>query len=163
MYGHCGITSPVLPLTFCKLSCSSCLYGMKSWVISTVRLLSVRMLWRNASTWAPTQGLGLAQRRTGGGGALGSTDRTHRFHNVKLLPVLHLVNLVDILHWRFIEVDPLSVQTFISLESQQKQTTVSGPIARLYNRRLAKDSRLTSWSWLSFFLVERFRCLSTWE
>lgn len=108
---------------------------MKSWVISTVRLLSVRMLWRNASTWTPTQGLGLAQKRTEDGGALGSTDLTHRFHNVKLLPVLHLVDLVDIIHWWFVEVDALSVQSFISLESQQRQTAFSQPIAHPNNQR----------------------------
>lgn len=79
--------------------------------------------------------MGLAQRRSAGGGAARSSSRTHRFHNVKLLPVLHLVDLVHVLHRRFVEVDTLSVQTFVSLESQQRQTAVSGSIANPTERR----------------------------
>lgn len=43
--------------------------------------------------------------------------RTHRFHHVELLPVLHLMDLVDVFHRRLVEVDPLFVQDFISLSS----------------------------------------------
>lgn len=49
-----------------------------------------------------------------------SWERTHRFHHVKLLPVLHLMDLVDIFHWGFEEVDSLFVQEFISLRSTVK-------------------------------------------
>lgn len=48
------------------------------------------------------------------------TGRTHRFHHVKLLPVLHLVDLVDIFHWGLVEVDSLFVQEFIGLRSRIK-------------------------------------------
>lgn len=40
-----------MQLTFCKLSCSCCLYGRKSCVSSTVKLLEMKRLWRKAKTY----------------------------------------------------------------------------------------------------------------
>lgn len=40
---------------------------------------------------------------------------TYRLHHIKLLLVLHLVDLVDVLHRRLVEVHPLLVQEFIGL------------------------------------------------
>lgn len=47
---------------------------------------------------------------------------THRLHHVKLLPVLHLLDLVHVLHGRFIEVDSLFVQDLISLWGIYRKT-----------------------------------------
>lgn len=49
-----------------------------------------------------------------------TTGSTYRFHHIKCLPVLHLMDLVHILHRRLIEVHSLFVQEFISLKWEEK-------------------------------------------
>lgn len=51
----------------------------------------------------------------------GTADSTHRLHNVKLLPVLNLMDLVYVFHWWIIEIHPLPIKEVISLQTKAKK------------------------------------------